>query len=155
MSPKLFRNNENIEQIKLPKTFGGNGYPMSSFYIYWVANNPSRPALSGVGSHLRRQIRLGEETITGFGYPAYLVPLTAVKIAAVIAILCAVQRRHQSDLAYAGVLFHPLLSGLAHIGVRKPAGALPAAIGPGLVVSFAMQNAAREVLSPYALARQL
>lgn len=156
MSPKLFRNNENIEQIKLPKTFGGNGYPMSSFYIYWVAT--TLLVLLYLASAVTYVVKSDwvRETITGFGYPAYLVPLlTAVKIAAVIAILARFNVAI-SDLAYAGVLFHLLLSGLAHIGVRKPASALPAAIGLGLlVVSFAMQNAAREVPSPYALARQL
>ncbi len=156
MSPKLFRNNENIEQIKLPKTFGGNGYPMSSFYIYWVAT--TLLVLLYLASAVTYVVKSDwvRETITGFGYPAYLVPLlTAVKIAAVIAILARFNVAI-SDLAYAGVLFHLLLSGLAHIGVRKPAGALPAAIGLGLlVVSFAMQNAAREVPSPYALTRQL
>lgn len=57
-----------------------------------------------------------------------------------------------SDLAYAGMFYHLLLSALAHIGVRRPGGALPAAIGLLLLIaSFATQNAGRSVPSPYAL----
>ena len=55
------------------------------------------------------------------------------------------------DLAYAGMFYHLLLSALAHVGVRKPAGALPAAVGLVLLVlSFATQNAGRDMPSPYA-----
>lgn len=55
-----------------------------------------------------------------------------------------------SDLAYAGIFYHLLLSGLAHLGVRKPRGALPAVVGLALLAaSFVTQNAAREVPSPY------
>ncbi|MCI4005036.1 MULTISPECIES: DoxX family protein [Dickeya] len=55
-----------------------------------------------------------------------------------------------SDLAYAGILYHLILSGLAHLGVRKPKGAIPAAVGLILLAaSFATQNAARELQSPY------
>lgn len=57
-----------------------------------------------------------------------------------------------SDLAYAGMLFHLILSGLAHIGVRKPRGAIPAVIGVVLLVtSFSLQNTARSPESPYGL----
>ncbi len=35
-----------------------------------------------------------------------------------------------SDLAYAGVFYHLLLSGLAHLGVRKPKGAASGCGGP-------------------------
>ncbi|WP_229419155.1 DoxX family protein [Pseudoduganella dura] len=56
-----------------------------------------------------------------------------------------------SDLAYAGMFYHLILSGLAHLGVRKAEGATPAAIGLFLLVlSFATQNVARELPSPYA-----
>lgn len=56
-----------------------------------------------------------------------------------------------SDLAYAGIFYHLILSGLAHLGVRKPKGAIPAAIGLILLAtSFATQDAAREIVSPYA-----
>ncbi|MEF3063027.1 DoxX family protein [Ralstonia solanacearum] len=86
------------------------------------------------------------------GYPGYLVPLfIAVKILAVTVVLWRVSIP-LSDLAYAGMFFHLLLAGLAHIGVRKSKEALPAAIGLMLlIISFATQNAAREIPSPYGL----
>lgn len=85
-------------------------------------------------------------------YPApYLVPLMiVVKILGPAAILSRVSVP-LSDLAYAGIFFHLLLSGSAHLGVRKPKGAVPALIGLVLLTaSFTTQNAAREVPSPYA-----
>jgi len=90
------------------------------------------------------------ETIVGFGYPGYLVPiLTTVKFLAVAIILSRVSVE-LSDLAYAGVFYHLLLSGIAHIGVRKPSGAIPAVVGLTLLIaSFVTQNAAREIPSPY------
>ena len=86
------------------------------------------------------------------GYPGYLVPLLiAVKVLAVTAVLWRVSVP-LSDLAYAGMFFHLLLSGLAHIEVHKSKAALPAAIGLVLlVISFTTQNAARETPSPYGL----
>lgn len=86
------------------------------------------------------------------GYPGYLVPLLiAVKILAVIAVLWRVSVP-LSDLAYAGMFFHLLLAGLAHIGVHKPKEALPAVIGLVLlVISFATQNSTRDIPSPYGL----
>ncbi|WP_349630387.1 GNAT family N-acetyltransferase [Bradyrhizobium canariense] len=55
-----------------------------------------------------------------------------------------------SDLAYAGIFYHLLLAGLAHVAIRKPSGALPAMVGLALLAtSFVTQNAAREVPSPY------
>ncbi|MET2525776.1 DoxX family protein [Ralstonia pseudosolanacearum] len=90
------------------------------------------------------------QTLAEFGYPGYLVPILAVvKILAVAAILSRINVP-LSDLAYAGMFFHLLLSSLAHIGVRKPSGAVPAAIGLVLlIVSFTTQNAARNIPSPY------
>lgn len=91
------------------------------------------------------------QTLADLGYPSYLVPLlTAVKLLAVAAVLSRANVA-LSDLAYAGMFFHLLLSALAHIGVRKPGGALPAVIGLVLLcASFLTQNAARDVPSPYA-----
>jgi hypothetical protein len=58
-----------------------------------------------------------------------------------------------SDLAYAGIFYHLILSGMAHLGVRSLKGAAPAAVGLVLLAaSFATQNDARDVPSPYALA---
>lgn len=89
------------------------------------------------------------KAITDLGYPAYLVPvLLGAKILGVIVILSRFNVA-LSDLAYAGILYHLLLSGLAHLGVRKPSGALPAAIGLALLAaSFVTQNAARHIPSP-------
>lgn len=84
-------------------------------------------------------------------YPApYLVPLMAVvKVLGPIAILSRFSVP-LSDLAYAGVFFHLLLSGSAHLGVHKPKGAVPAVIGLVLlIVSFTTQNVARDIPSPY------
>jgi len=56
-----------------------------------------------------------------------------------------------SDLAYAGMFYHLLLSASAHLGVHKPKGAIPAAVGLILLTaSFMTQNAVREFPSPYA-----
>lgn len=84
------------------------------------------------------------------GYPAYLVPvMIVVKILGPVAILSRFSVG-LSDLAYAGILYHLLLSGLAHLGVRKPSGAVPAAIGLALLAaSFLTQNTARAIPSPH------
>ncbi|MCA0943818.1 DoxX family protein [Salipiger pacificus] len=92
------------------------------------------------------------QTLAELNYPApYLVPfMVVVKIAAPLVILLRLSPA-LSDLAYAGILFHLVLSGSAHLGVRKPAGAIPAVIGLLLLcLSFATQNAARDTSSPYA-----
>jgi hypothetical protein len=85
-------------------------------------------------------------------YPApYLLPfMIVVKIAGPMAILSRVSVA-LSDLAYVGIFYHLLLSGMAHLGVRKPKGAVPAAVALMLLAaSFATQNAARDIPSPYA-----
>jgi len=85
-------------------------------------------------------------------YPApYLLPfMIVVKIAGPVAILSRVSVA-LSDLAYAGIFYHLLLSGMAHLGVGKPKGAMPAAVALVLLTaSFATQNAARDIPSPYA-----
>ncbi|MEZ2352198.1 DoxX family protein [Caballeronia sp. RCC_10] len=92
------------------------------------------------------------QTLVELNYPAsYLVPLMiVVKVLGPLAILWRVSVP-LSDLAYSGIFFHLLLSGSAHLGIRKPKGALPSAIGLLLlVVSFTTQNAARDTPSPYA-----
>lgn len=92
------------------------------------------------------------QTLAELNYPApYLVPLMiVVKVLGPIAILWRASVP-LSDLAYAGIFFHLMLSGSAHLGVHKPKGALPAVIGLALLVaSFTTQNAARDVASPYA-----
>ncbi|SHM99050.1 DoxX-like family protein [Pseudomonas asturiensis] len=58
-----------------------------------------------------------------------------------------------SDLAYAGIFYHLILSGMAHLNVRKPKGAIPAVLGLlFLATSFMTQNDARQLASPYASA---
>ncbi len=125
---------------------------MSAIYIYWTSTG--LVSLLYISSALiyvtkRDWVR---QTIVGFGYPAYLQPLLiVVKVLAVAAILSRFNVA-LSDLAYAGMFYHLALSALAHIGVRKPQGALPALVGLALLAaSFATQNAARQTPSAYAL----
>jgi len=124
---------------------------MVAYYAYWLST-----ALLGLLYLTSAALYLIKkdwvhQTLTELHYPApYLVPLmVVVKVLAPLAILSRVSVP-LSDLAYAGIFFHLLLSGAAHLGVRKPKGALPAAIGLVLlVVSFTTQNVARDVPSPY------
>ncbi|AGB70758.1 MULTISPECIES: DoxX family protein [Rhizobium] len=129
---------------------------MSEFYVYWAATALLILLYLASAVTYVAKTEWVRQTILGFGYPSYLVNLlTFVKLAAIAAILSRFNVAI-SDLAYAGMLFHLLLSGLAHIGVRKPVGALPAIVGLALLVtSFAMQNAGREIPSPYAFAMAL
>ncbi|POR52601.1 hypothetical protein CYD53_105266 [Bosea psychrotolerans] len=78
--------------------------------------------------------------------------MVVVKILGPIAILWRL-RPLLSDLACAGMLYHLLLSGLAHLGVRKPLAAAPAVGFVLLAASFLTKNAAREAPSPYAPVR--
>jgi len=91
------------------------------------------------------------KVLADLGYPGYLVPfMIVVKVLGPVAILSRFSIA-LSDLAYAGVFFHLVLSGMAHLGVRKPKGTVPALIGLVLLTaSFATQNTARGVQSPYA-----
>lgn len=124
---------------------------MAEIYIYWFSTALlSLLYLTSAAIYIVKR-RWVEQTILGFGYPDYLVPvLIVVKLLAVAALLSRVSVG-LSDLAYAGMLYHLLLSALAHVGVRKPAAALPALVGLTLLgTSFLTQNAARQTLSPYA-----
>ncbi|WP_149539471.1 DoxX family protein [Siccirubricoccus phaeus] len=92
------------------------------------------------------------QTLAELNYPApYLVPLMiVVKVLGPVTILSRVSVP-LSDLAYAGIFFHLALSGSAHLGVRKPKGAVPALVGLVLLAaSFTTQNAARDAPAPYA-----
>ncbi|MFE0752501.1 DoxX family protein [Inquilinus sp. NPDC058860] len=123
---------------------------MAETYIYWISTALlCLLYLSSAGMYATRRDWV-RQALAGLGYPAYLVPvMIAVKILGAAAILSRVSVP-LSDLAYAGMLYHLLLSGLAHLGVRKPGGALPALVGLALLTaSFATQNAAREIPSPY------
>ena len=85
------------------------------------------------------------------GYSAsHLVPfMIVVKVLGPAAILWRFNVA-LSDLAYAGIFYHLILSGWAHLGVRNPKGAIPAAVGLILLAaSFVTQNAVRQLPSPY------
>ncbi len=90
------------------------------------------------------------QSLAELGYPGYLVSvLTVIKLLAVAAVLARVNIA-LSDLAYAGMFYHLSLAVLAHLGVRKPGAAMPAMLGMVLLsISFATQNAARDLPSPY------
>lgn len=93
-----------------------------------------------------------EKAQKDLGYSAtLLVPfMIAVKILGPAAVMSRFSVA-LSDLAYAGMLFHLILSALAHLGVRKPKAAVPAFLGLVLLVtSFVSQNLARVESSPYA-----
>ncbi|MDX6914178.1 DoxX family protein [Pectobacterium carotovorum] len=123
---------------------------MQTHYIYWISTTLlSLLYIASAMLYITKKAWV-RQTLIDFGYPGYLLPLlVAVKILAVVAILSRISVL-LSDLAYAGMFFHLLLSALAHIGVRKPGGALPAGLGLVLLIaSFATQNAARDLPSPY------
>jgi len=129
---------------------------MAATYTYWISTGLlSLLYLVSAYTYATKRDWV-RQALADLGYPAYLVPaLMTVKVLGVAAILSRVSVA-LSDLAYAGAFYHLLLSGLAHLGVRKPRNALPAAVGLALLAaSFATQNAARDVPSPYgqALAR--
>lgn len=125
---------------------------MTASYLYWLSTAllsllyfASAAMYIAKGGFVRKaQADLGFTA-------SYLVPfMILVKILGPVAILWRFNVA-LSDLAYAGILYHLILSGLAHLGVRKPKGAIPAAVGLILLVaSFATQNAVRELPSPYA-----
>ena len=129
---------------------------MADSYLYWMST--ALLCLLYLSSAVMYATRREwvRQALAGLGYPAYLVPvMIAVKALGAAAILSRVSVP-LSDLAYAGMFYHLLLSGLAHLGVRKPGGALPAVIGLALLTaSFATQNAARETPSPHVQAAVL
>jgi hypothetical protein len=129
---------------------------MTAIYIYWIST--ALLSLLYLASAFMYATKAGwvRQSLTDLGYPTYLLPvMVVVKVLGAVAILSRFSVTI-SDLAYAGIFYHPLLSGLAHIGVRKPTGALPAVLGLALLAaSFATQNAARAVPSPYAQAATL
>lgn len=119
--------------------------------VYWISTALlSLLYLASASLYLTRR-EWAAQAIVDLGYPAYLVPIL---IAAKILGIAAIVSRFSiplSDLAYAGIFFHLLLSAAAHFGVRKPSGAVPALVGLLLAAaSFLTQNGARNLLSPYA-----
>ncbi|RXT17818.1 hypothetical protein B5P46_28660 [Rhizobium leguminosarum] len=130
---------------------------MPEFYMYWISTallSVLYFASAAIYVTKRDWVR---QVLAELGYTApFLIPfMIVIKILGPVAILSRVSVP-LSELAYAGIFFHLLLSGLAHIGIRKPAGALPAAIGLALLVaSFMTQNDARDMPSPYVQAAAL
>lgn len=127
---------------------------MLSLYVYCTSTSLlSALYLSSAALYLMRPTYV-RQVLGDLSYrAAYLVPvMAAIKLLAVATILSRVSVV-LSDLAYAGILYHLVLSGMAHLGVGKPRGAIPAMVGLVLLtLSFATQNAARETPSPYAAA---
>jgi hypothetical protein len=124
---------------------------MPAIYIYWFSTGLLCALyLTSAFLYVTRGAWV-RGVIADLGYPTYLVPaMIVVKVLGPIAILSRFSIA-LSDLAYAGVFYHLLLSGLAHLGARKPKGAGPAAVGLLLLAaSFATQNAARLSPSPHA-----
>ncbi len=120
--------------------------------VYWTATTLlcALYISSAVLYILKRDFVRQAQADLGY-HAAHLVPfMIVVKLLGPLAILLRVSVA-LSDLAYAGILFHLILSGMAHLGVRKPKGAVPAAIGLFLLAaSFLTQNDARTGISPYA-----
>ncbi|MCV9945691.1 DoxX family protein [Rhizobium sp. BT-175] len=130
---------------------------MLEFYGYWISTALLSVLYLASAYMYATKKQWVREALTELGYSAHnLVPfMVIVKVLGPLAILSRVSVP-LSDLAYAGIFFHLLLSGLAHIGVRKPVGALPAAIGLALLIaSFITQNDVRDVPSPYVQAAVL
>ncbi len=130
---------------------------MLEFYGYWISTALLSVLYFASAYMYATKKQWVREALTELGYSANnLVPfMVIVKVLGPLAILSRLSVP-LSDLAYAGIFFHLLLSGLAHIGVRKPVGALPAAIGLALLIaSFITQNDVRDVPSPYVQAAVL
>lgn len=125
---------------------------MTTTYIYWISTSLLSLLYFASATMYIAKGDFVREAQADLGYTApFLVPfMIVIKLLGPLAILWHVNVA-LSDLAYAGILYHLILSGLAHLGVRKPTGAIPAAVGLILLVaSFATQNTARELQSPYA-----
>jgi hypothetical protein len=125
---------------------------MMAMYTYWISTALlSLLYLSSAALYiLKREFVAKAQADLGY-HVTHLVPLLiVVKILGPLAILSRISVP-LSDLAYAGMFYHLILSALAHLGARSIKGALPAIIGLVLLAtSFATQNTAREILSPYA-----
>ncbi len=124
---------------------------MVSTYIYWISTALLTLLYFGSALMYLTKRDFVRKAQVDLGYSAsHLVPfMIVVKILGPLAILSRINVP-LSDLAYAGMFYHLLLSGMAHLGVRKPAGTIPAVIGLVLLfASFLTQNAVRAVPSAY------
>lgn len=124
---------------------------MTATYTYWISTAllSSLYLVSAFMYLTKRDFVRKAQVDLGYS-AAHLIPfMIVVKILGPLIILSRFDVP-LSDLAYAGIFYHLLLSGMAHLGVGKPAGAIPAVIGFVLLfVSFLTQNAARAVPSAY------
>ncbi|XUY30073.1 DoxX family protein (plasmid) [Agrobacterium sp. rho-8.1] len=124
---------------------------MLTIYIYWISTGLlSLLYLFSAFTYVTKPVWV-RGVLTDLGYPSYLLQfMIIVKVLGAAAILSRFNVA-LSDLAYAGIFYHLILSGMAHLGVKKPQGALPAVIGMILLIaSFTTQNAARATPSAYA-----
>ncbi|MGO4570164.1 DoxX family protein [Rhizobium sp. 2YAF20] len=124
---------------------------MLTLYIYWISTGLlSLLYLFSAFTYITKPGWV-RGVLTDLGYPGYLLQfMIIVKVLGAVAILSRLNVA-LSDLAYAGIFYHLILSGMAHLGVNKPQGAVPAAAGLILLVaSFATQNVAREDPSRHA-----
>jgi hypothetical protein len=130
---------------------------MTMTYTYWISTALlSALYLSSAALYLTKR-GFVEKAQADLGYhAAHLVPfMIVVKILGPLVILTRLSLP-LSDLAYAGIFYHLILSGMAHLGVRSIKGAMPAAIGLILMAtSFATQNHVRDVPSPMLLKQRL
>src|SRR5687767_11860680 len=113
---------------------------MTQVYTYWISTALlSLLYLTSAYMYLTKWEWV-RQVLADLCYPVYLVPvMIVVKVLGVVAILSRFSVA-LSDLAYAGIFYHLLLSGLAHLGVHKPGGAVPAAVGLALLAaSFSTQ----------------
>lgn len=122
-----------------------------TYYMYWASTGLLSLLYLTSAFMYATKAKWVKTVLADLGYKAaHLVPfMIAVKVLGPLAILSRVSIP-LSDLAYAGIFYHLLLSGMAHLGVRKPSGAIPAIIGLALLAtSFVTQNDVRELQSPY------
>jgi len=124
---------------------------MNGNLLYWISTALLSALYLASATMYIAKSEWVRQALADMNYPRYLVPiLAAVKLMAVAAVLSRLSVA-LSDLAYVGMFYHLLLAGVAHLGVRKPGAAVPAAVGLVLLVaSFTTQNGARELPSPYA-----
>jgi hypothetical protein len=125
---------------------------MATVYIYWISTALLSLLYfaSATMYIVKRDFVRKAQADLGFSAPLLVPFMIVVKLLGPTAVLWHFNVA-LSDLAYAGILYHLVLSGLAHVGVRKLKDAVPAVVGLILLVaSFATQNSARELQSPYA-----
>lgn len=123
-----------------------------SISIYWISTALlCLLYLASAGMYLAKGefVRKAQAEL-GYSAPLLVPWMIVIKILGPVAIVWRFNTA-LSDLAYAGMFYHLLLSGMAHLGVRKPKDAVPAVLGLlFLLASFGTQNAARQLPSPYA-----